>query len=153
MERFWFWRCICLYSYNSFSFSVHLNNFNALKLFRCIFGCHPKICYFKLRGIARPWTQFWHNEHSLFKDQFEPSHDHYSHHNYLPKSKAYKTMLFWKTINGSTLKNSKANILHAFYVHVSTFHILLSTYGNFCLNLPLMTDIKLILRTITLFSF
>ena len=113
-EDYWFWRCICLYSYNSFSFSYIWTIFSIDAL--SIHTCHPKICYFKLRGIAWRWTQFWHNEHSLFKDQFEPSH--YLHHNYLPKSKAYKTMLFWKTINGSTLKNSKANILHAFYVHV-----------------------------------
>lgn len=103
-------------------FFLYLNNFDGLS----IQICHPKICYFKLRRIARPWTPFWHDEHSLFKDQFEPSH--YSHHNCLPKNKVFKTknavFFFFKTIKSSTPKNSKANILHAFYLHSWSFSYL-----------------------------
>ena len=98
---------------------LHLNNFDGLS----IQICHPKICYFKLRGIARPWTPFWHNKHSLFKDQFERSH--YSHHNCVSAKKTkftkQKCWFFFKTIKSSTLKNSKANILHAFYLHAWSF--------------------------------
>lgn len=42
----------------------------------------------------------------------------------LPKNKVYKTknaVFFKKAIKSSTLKNSKANILHAFYLHAWSF--------------------------------